>query len=349
MKHFIITPVGNNCNLYCDYCYHSNLQRNDVVIMKEEILEKFIRESLNLFEAVRYTWHGGEPTLAGLSFFQKAVDLQKKYKKENQKITNGIQTNATLINDQWGEFLAENNFYVSTTLDGPQKFHNLYRNNSYAKVMNGIKILSQYVKRVGIILVINDKNVYSPKEIYDFFCSQSWFSGFELHPCMPIDRNSNNFVPKEDDLLNFMCTIFDLWWEQDNPKIQIRSCNDIIRVLVGDYPKTCLSQKKGCMHIASIDYDGNVYTCSRFMQEKKAILGNILKSDLSDFICGEKAEDIYKKMINVSEKCLSCEWFDFCGGGCAYQKLLSDYSDQYQCRTRRRFFEYVVPKIKEAI
>lgn len=348
MKHFIITPVGNNCNLHCDYCYHSNLKRDTLGIMKKEVLEKFIKESLSLFDSVRYTWHGGEPTLAGVAFFQEIVALQKKYKKSNQQIINGIQTNATLIDESWGEFFAKNDFYASTTLDGEKIFHNLHRDNSFEKVINGINILKKYLPRVGIIIVISYDNVKYPEEMYNFFCKQQWFSGFELHPCMPTAEN-NNLVPNENDLLNFLCRIFDLWWERDNPKIIMRSFRDIIRVVIGEHPKTCISQRKGCMHIASINYDGNVYTCSRFMQEKEGFLGNILLNDLPKILHSENAENIYTKMISLPQECLECKWLDYCGGGCAYQRWLDGWSKYYQCNVRRKFFEYVVPKIKKSM
>lgn len=346
MKTFIVTPVGNSCNLRCDYCYHQNLARGPLTKMNKVVLEKFTKESLSLFEGVRYIWHGGEPMLVGLDFYRKALLFQKKHKKENQSVINGIQTNGTLMNENWGEFFAKNKFYVSTSLDGFKDLHDLHRDNSYDQVIRGIDILSKYVDRVGIILVVNKDNVHYPDEIYKSFLTYDWYRGFELHPCMPVASGNNKLVPNEDDLLNFMCRIFDLWWQQDNPKIIIRILRDIIRVFLNAYPVTCASQRKGCLNIISVNYDGNIYTCSRFMQEKQGYLGNILEDTLYNILQSRKTKKTYQLMVNLPKECLRCKWLNYCGGGCAYQRWLDSWSKYYQCRFRRKFFEYVIPKLQ---
>jgi len=315
--------------------------------MNEETLIKFIKESLQLFDSVRYIWHGGEPMLAGLEFYQKALDAQKQFKKKNQLIINGIQTNATLIDDQWAQFFSNNNIYISTSLDGTKHFHNLHRDNSYDQVMNGIHILNKYLTRLGIIIVVNKDNVHIPNEIYKEFCSKDWYRGFELHPCMPLSSERNSLVPNEEDLLSFMRCIFDLWWEDDNPQILIRTFRDIIRVNLGAFPVTCLSQIKGCLNIASIDYDGSIYTCSRFMKEKEGYLGNILEDSLYNYFQSEKTKQIYQLMIDLPSECVKCKWLKYCGGGCAYQRWIDDWGKYYQCYSRRKLFEYVVTKLEK--
>ncbi|MBL7155109.1 MAG: SPASM domain-containing protein [Candidatus Portnoybacteria bacterium] len=349
MKTFIVTPMGNSCNLHCDYCYHENLSRRPLAKMNERVLGKFIKESLSLFDGVRYIWHGGESMLAGIDFYKKVLVLQKKYKRINQSVINGIQTNATLVNENWGQIFADNNFYVSTSLDGTKDLHDLHRDNSYDRVVKGIEILSKHLNRVGIILVVNKDNVHFPDEIYKSFCVHNWYRGFELHPCMPIADSKNELVPDENDLLNFMCRIFDLWWGQDDPKIVIRTLRDIIRVFLGVYPITCASQRKGCLHISSIDYDGNIYTCSRFMKEKEGYLGNILEDTLYNLLQSERTQKIYQLMVELPKECLSCGWLNYCGGGCAYQRWLDGWSKYYQCNVRRKVFEYVVSKLQAGI
>lgn len=345
MRTFIITPVGNNCNLRCDYCYHSNLPRMSLKIMTEEILERFIKESLSMFSHIRYIWHGGEPMLAGLNFFQKALFFQKKYRKDDQVVINGIQSNVTLVDDSWGKFFADTNFHVSTSLDGIKEVHNLHRDNSYDQVLKGIEILDNYLKRVGVILVVNKDNVFLADQIYKSFKTFSWFRGFELHPYMPVADSENKLVPNEDDLLNFMYQIFDLWWEDDNPKIVIRMFRDIIRVFLKDHPIVCASQRKGCLNITSVNYDGSIYTCSRFMEEKGGYLGNIIEDDLCIILQRKRTEKIYQQMVDLPRECLRCKWLDYCGGGCAYQRWLDAWSKYYQCNVRKELFRYVTSRL----
>ena len=347
MKTFIVTPVGNNCNIRCDYCYHSNLMKPSLVEPDREAICKFIDESISIFDRVRYIWHGGEPLLAGLDFYREVVDVQKKCKKRGQVVINGIQTNATLIDEEWGKFFAANNFYVSTSLDGTKELHNLHRGGSYDNVLKGMKYLNKYLKRVGIIVVVNKDNVLFPDELYNSLCLDDRFGGFELHPCMPVAVGDNKLVPEEKDLLNFMCRIFDLWWAQDNPRIHIRSFEDIIRVFLGVYPTTCVSQRKGCLHLGSMDYDGSIYTCSRFMKENEGYLGNILNNSLYDILKSEETERIYQQMVELPKECESCEWIKYCGGGCAYQRWLNEWSKYYQCYSRRGLFAHIVSTLQK--
>lgn len=347
MRTFIVTPVGNSCNLRCDYCYHGNLPKLPLIKMSEMILRKFIKESLSAFDGVRYVWHGGEPLLAGFDFYKKALSFQKKYKRKDQVIVNGIQTNATLVDRDWATFFADNNFYVSVSLDGTKDLHNLHRDNSYDRVVKGMEILSRYLKRMGIILVVNRDNVHFADEIYKSFYVNGWHRGFELHPCMPTADGNNELVPEANDLLNFMCRIFDLWWGQDNPDFIIRTFRDVIRVFLGAYPVTCASQRKGCLHISSIDYNGDVYTCSRFMKEKEGYLGNILIDSLDNILQSREAKTIYRRMAKLPKECLICEWLRYCGGGCAYQRWLDGWSKYYSCSTRSSFFKYVVSRLQE--
>lgn len=347
MRTFIVTPVGNNCNLHCDYCYHENLPKSQLIKMSDIILEKFIKNTLSSFDGVRYIWHGGEPLLAGLDFYRNVIKFQNEHRRTNQTVINGIQTNATLIDDRWGRFFRENNFYVSVSLDGPKDLHNLHRDNSYDRVVSGLEILNSYLMRVGLILVVNKDNVHFPVEIYSWLCSNNWHKGFELHPCMPVAGSNNELVPDDNDLLNFMCRIFDLWWEQDDPSVVIRTFRDIIRTFLGSYPETCALQRKGCLHITSIDYDGGIYTCSRFMKEEEGRLGHILENNLYKLLQSKKSQAIYQRMTELIDECLTCNWLNYCGGGCAYQRWLDNWGKYYGCNVRKSLFQYVSSKLQE--
>ncbi|MBF1533403.1 MAG: radical SAM protein, partial [Prevotella salivae] len=175
----MLKPVGAACNLACDYCYYlekSNLYKQQSHrIMTDELLERFIKEYIEAqtMNEVLFTWHGGEPTLRPLSFYQKAVALQQKYAR-GRRIDNALQTNGTLLTDEWCRFLKANNWLVGISIDGPAEFHDRYRRDkrgepSFEKVMNGIRLLQKHGVEWNAMAVVNRYNADHPKAFYDFF------------------------------------------------------------------------------------------------------------------------------------------------------------------------------------
>jgi len=349
-RSLIITPAGLSCNLSCDYCYNGSRKKEKLAVMENEILEKLISKAF--FENnTRFVWHGGEPLLAGKSFFEKIISLQRQYSR-GRHFVNGIQTNCTLIDDEWAEFLVKNDFFISTSIDGDEKMHNFHRkiNNqcgSYKNVMSGVKKLLDYgCKRVGVVSVISSNNVEYPEKIFQEVV-RVWKTGFEPNPCFETKEMGLRFMPSLDKQIYFFKKLFDLWWNEDNPELHIRLFKDVIRVLMGLNPTDCTYKIDGCRHITGIDEKGDVYTCSRFLKEKDAYLGNILEKDLNKIIYSEKAQKIYDLTCRLNKECMSCKWLKFCGGGCAYQRWLTGdiESKYYACEMRKELFSHITEKI----
>lgn len=188
----LIKPVSGNCNLSCEYCYYLNKSHNGNVNskMNESILRTMIDKYLseNPAHEVCFIWQGGEPLLAGLSFFEKVIYYQQKFNVKNKIIKNIIQTNATLINNKWASFLKKNNFLVGVSLDGPEHIHDIYRKNnlhagSFINVMKGIRKLQDFRVDVNILCTVNNFNYLYPDEVYNFFCYKYRYKEYSVHPC----------------------------------------------------------------------------------------------------------------------------------------------------------------------
>lgn len=235
-------PVGAICNLACKYCYYlekTNLYKENTskFVMSDSLLEKFIEEYINsqTMPQVLFTWHGGETLMRPLSFYQKVVELQKKY-ANGRTIDNCIQTNGTLLNDEWCEFFHDNHWLVGISIDGPQEFHDEYRKNkqgkpSFMKVMQGIHLLNKHQVEWNAMAVVNDYNADYPLEFYHFFkelgCHYIQFTPIveRIHPHAD-GRHLAHVLQKEEKLAdfsvspeqwgNFLCTIFDEWVKNDS-------------------------------------------------------------------------------------------------------------------------------------
>ena len=238
----MLKPVGAVCNLACDYCYYlekSKLyQNNPKHVMSEELLEKFIEEYINsqTMPQVMFTWHGGETLMRPLSFYKKAMELQKKYAR-GRTIDNSIQTNGTMLTDEWCEFFRENNWLVGVSIDGPQEFHDEYRKNkqgkpSFVKVMQGINLLKKHGVEWNGMAVVNDYNADYPLEFYNFFkeigCHYIQFApivervfGHQdgRHLASLADQEEvaelADFSVSPEQWGNFLCTLFDEWVKKD--------------------------------------------------------------------------------------------------------------------------------------
>ena len=276
----MLKPVGAVCNLACDYCYYlekSKLyQNNPKHVMSEELLEKFIEEYINsqTMPQVMFTWHGGETLMRPLSFYKKAMELQKKYAR-GRTIDNSIQTNGTMLTDEWCEFFCENNWLVGVSIDGPQEFHDEYRKNkqgkpSFVKVMQGINLLKKHGVEWNGMAVVNDYNADYPLEFYNFFkeigCHYIQFApivervfGHQdgRHLASLADREEvaelADFSISPEQWGNFLCTLFDEWVKKDVGTYYIQLFDSTLANWIGEQPGVC-SMAKTCGHAPRVSW-----------------------------------------------------------------------------------------------
>ena len=286
----MIKHVGVIVNLDCDYCYYiqkSKLyQDNPKHVLSDELLEKFIEQYINsqTMPEILFTWHGGETLMRPISFYKKAMELQQKYAK-GRTIDNCIQTNGTLLTDEWCKFFKENNWLVGVSIDGPQEFHDEYRKNkqglpSFVKVMNGINLLNKHGVEWNAMAVVNDFNADYPLDFYNFFkdinCHYIQFT-----PIVERIRNHKDgrnlaslkdtetvevtdFSVTAEQWGDFLCTIFDCWVREDVGIYYIQLFDSILANWIGQEPGVC-TMAKSCGHAGVMEFNGDVYSCHHFV------------------------------------------------------------------------------------
>lgn len=348
MQTIMIEPVGSSCNLRCKYCYQEPV-RIPVSIMSEKILKRIVPDKIALNDEIKFLWHGGEPMLAGMDFFKKAIELQKRFNKKETRVVNAIQTNATLIDEEWAEFFAKNDFKIGTSIDGPKEIHDVTRSKSFDRTIEGIEHIRNAGKGVGIIITINKYNVDYPEEIWDNIIKPKKISNsFEINICSSTELSS--LTPTLEKSLDFMIKLFNLWIEEDDPKITIKTFRVILRFLLGGEAGDCAFEYNKCNQFVAIDEKGDVYICNRFMKREVAYMGNVFEQSLKTIIRSRKALELYDKIAKIKDECRKCEWLMCCGGGCAFQRWL--HTGRFdagfpECNLRKKFFSYVKEKVAQ--
>jgi uncharacterized protein len=355
----LILPVGLSCNLRCKYCVNKN-QRNfdyhEFKIMTEETLYRIFTnlDSIINNDSLTIIWHGGEPTLAGIEFYKMAVELEKKVFK-GKKVKNGIQTNATLINDEWCNFFKKEEFRPSTSLDGPSFLHDRLRVDSrgrgvYNKVINSYKLMKSYGLRVGCLGVITPENVDYPVQIVDWLIENDILS-WDFLFCVDSPKEDNNLMVSNKKAISFSVKLFDEWFWRDNPKIKIRTFRTILKNELGEDPTVC-SWKSGCLNFASFDNLGNVYLCAKFHACPETSYGNLMNDSLEKILTSDKVQKIHEEIEKGQSDCRNCKWLSACGGGCPFIKYVvyKRFDAHFiQCEIRKAMFEYISKKIRKVI
>ncbi len=368
----MLKPAGALCNLACDYCYYLEkaklYQDNPKHVMSDELLEKFIEEYINSQTSpnVLFTWHGGETLMRPLAFYQKALELQKKYAKGRQ-IDNCLQTNGTLLTDEWCRFLHDNGWLVGISIDGPQEFHDEYRKNkqgrpSFVKVMQGINLLKKHNVEWNAMTVVNDYNADYPLEFYHFFkeldCHYIQFAPIveRLAPhadgrhLAAVDEDSKeglaDFSVTPRQWGNFLCTIFDEWVRHDVGNYYIQLFDSTLANWVGEQPGVC-TLAKTCGHAGVMEFNGDVYSCDHFVFPQYK-LGNIYSKTLVEMMYGERQQKFgLAKRDSLPTQCKECPYLFACNGECPKNRFCKTKDGEpglnYLCQGYYRFFDHVAP------
>lgn len=324
----LIKPASSLCNLRCEYCfYHDSAKNREITsygIMSTETIENIVKKAfLYAEQGLTIAFQGGEPTLAGLEFFEKYIEIQKKHNVKNLPVNNAIQTNATLIDDNWAKFFKENNFLVGVSLDGPKECHDNFRydiNNkgSFNDVMRGIACLNKFKVDYNILCVVNSVTAKKIQSIYTFF-KKNKFEYLQFIPCIQPFGESETKMPfslTSKDYTKFMCNLFDLWYRdiQAGTWIHMRDFENYVEMLLGYPPESC--GKSGiCSMQYVIEADGGCYPCDFYVLDKYK-LGNL--NDLSFAEIDQKRNEIkfVQESARVHPKCRECKYFRICRGGC---------------------------------
>ena len=368
----MLKPAGAHCNLACKYCYY--LEKNKLYptaqrhLMSDEMLEQFTREYIEAqtMNQVLFTWHGGEPLLRSIDFYRKALSLQQKY-AGGRRIDNVIQTNGTLLTDEWCEFFAQNHWLVGISIDGPQPDHDHYRltaagKPSWKKVMQGIKLLKKHGVEWNAMAVVNAYNANHPLEFYRFFKE----NGCQFLQFTPIverltrhedGRTLASLADKDEFSLSeasvapeqwgyFLCAIFDEWVRKDVGKIFVEIFDCTLANWMGISPGICAYSKE-CGHAGVMEHNGDVYSCDHFVFPEYK-LGNIRDHSLIDMLYGEQQQEFSRlKHSSLPRQCKECDMEFACHGECPKNRFMKDkYGDSglnYLCPGYYHYYQHVAP------
>ncbi|NNF97769.1 MAG: anaerobic sulfatase maturase [Desulfobacteraceae bacterium] len=358
-----VKPAGNRCHLSCDYCYYAGYKGPYLEIrhqhMAPELLERYIQQHIAAHPGpvVPFSWHGGEPTLLGVDFFRTVVALQKKYGPSGIRITNGIQTNGTLIDHDWCTFLKKHHFTVGISLDGPAEIHDHYRktvhgNSTFEQVMRGYFLLQRYHIPVDILCVVNDLNVMYPLQVYQFFREiRAAYIGFLplVEPGEPGGETVSVRSVGAEELGAFLCLIFDQWQTHDIGKIRIQIFEEAASTAFGLDHALCIFRET-CGEIPMIEHNGDVYSCDHFFKPENK-LGNLMQASLAELIAssGQMRFGAGKK-ASLPLQCRKCTVLNMCNGGCPKDRLLTSSDGRklnYLCDGYTLFFNHCKPFVKE--
>lgn len=368
----MLKPAGAHCNLACKYCYYlekNNLYQNSHRhLMSDEMLEQFTREYIEAqtMPQVLFTWHGGEPLMRSIDFYKKALALQKKY-AHGKQIDNVIQTNGTLLTDEWCEFFAKNHWLVGISIDGPQEYHDHYRMTpagkpSWEKVMQGISLLKKHRVEWNAMAVVNAYNAEHPLEFYHFFrdngCQYLQFTPIVERLTEHEDGRTlasiadDREIPLADASVtpqqwgNFLCTIFDDWVRHDVGKTFVEIFDCTLANWMGVLPGICAYSKE-CGHAGVMEHNGDVYSCDHFVFPEYK-LGNIREQSLIDMLYGEKQQAFSRlKHTSLPRQCKECDMEFACHGECPKNRFEKDkYGEpglNYLCQGYYQYYTHVSP------
>jgi len=359
----LIKPAGPDCNMACTYCFYLEKSRlfadTPVHRMSDEVLEKMIRQAMDQSGThISFGWQGGEPTLMGLEFFRKAVELQKRF-GQGKVVGNGLQTNGLLIDQDWIGFLKENSFLVGLSLDGPRHIHDHYRQNSrgsgsWETVTENAKKMLKGGVAVNALSVLNDYSAQFPEEIYNFH-KEMGLIYMQFIPCVEEDpKKPGEIAPysvSPEQYGKSLCTLFDLWYEdftEEGPTTFIRFFDSIFYRYVGLEPPDC-TLRESCGVYVVVEHNGDVYSCDFFVDPQHR-LGNVMEENLIEMLNSPGQTTFGCQKALLPETCKKCNWLPVCLGGCPADRIGGGkYVDvpSHLCDAYKMFFKYADPRLQK--
>jgi len=357
-------PVGPVCNLECSYCYYLETARlfshQNRLQMSDDILETYVRQYIatNPGPEVLFVWHGGEPTLAGLDFYRRAIELQKRYLPEGWSCRNNIQTNGILLDDNWCSFLTDNHFDVGLSIDGTQWAHDTYRKDhlghgTYESAAEAIRRLQSHGIQPDLLCTVTSVSAKEPISIYRALRSfdTGWIQFIPI-----VRRKPNGEVTPESvagkEYGRFLYAIFNEWIHHDITRLNVQLFAEMSLVWAGGTPSVCWMAPT-CGRVLIVEHDGSVYSCDHFVNQEHYI-GNLKTSQLSEIIGSPVQRRFsHSKQELLPGQCLNCSWLDVCNGGCPKDRFsLSENGEtglNYLCNGLRYFFSQAEKPLKQII
>ena len=350
----LVKPVSADCNLSCEYCFYlekSTLYPETITHrMSDKVIAALMRQVMQDSDnVVGIAWQGGEPTLAGLAFFENAVELQKKHGRSGQTVSNAIQTNGVLLNGAWAEFLREYKFLVGLSIDGPAELHDIYRRTkngkpSFGLVHSKIDLLREHGIPFNVEVVLNDVTVEHPETLFRF-CLDNGIEFVQFIPAVEQDETCalKPFSMPAAKYGDFLCTLFDLWYESANPKISIRLFDAVLGAMLTGESSICVL-RQSCDSYLVVEANGDVYPCDFFVDPAWR-LGNMMEQPLWELELTAMRKSFARAKSALPEQCSGCDWVRYCFGGCPRYRI--DSVPNHMCAGYRQFFEHSMERLAE--
>lgn len=372
-------PIGPRCNIDCKYCYYLEKEKlfpsEKKFRMSDEVLESYIRQTIECslmagMSEVSFAWQGGEPTMLGVNYFRKIVDLQKQLLPSGMKATNAFQTNGMLLNDDWGRFLHDNHFLVGISIDGPKKIHDRYRVDragrpTYDAVMRGLDILKKHNIQHNALCTVHRANGGKGKEIYKFLTGL----GIDFIQFIPIaerkgtdglasapqvDQDPGNSVTEWSVAPRaygkFLCDVFDTWYRNDIGKIFVQFFDVQVGLWMGR-PSTLCVFAETCGNGLALEHDGSLYSCDHYVYPEYR-LGNITEEPMEKLLWNDRQESFgYAKKGDLTAQCQSCDFRFACNGGCPKHRFSKSKNGElghnYFCESYTMFFRHAGNRLND--
>jgi uncharacterized protein len=388
--HVMVKPIGSLCNLNCTYCYYLHKEQllgtKSKFRMSDEVLETHIRQYIEGQDGdeVVFTWQGGEPTLMGLPFFEKVVALEQRYKRPGQRIENDLQTNGTLLDDDWCCFLKRHNFLVGLSIDGPEELHDAYRlakdgKPTFRKVFAASQLLHRHGIRFNSLTVVNRLSAKRPLDVYRFIsrevrpyelqfipcveprtfrsvAPQRWEASMvphldstAAHPGTP-DSLVTDWSVDPDDWGTFLCKVWDDWYRRDYGKVFVNLFETAVGQWMGMDSQICIYHDF-CGKSVALEHDGTVYSCDHYVYPDYK-LANILQTTSSNMVFSDRQKKFgLGKFASLPQYCHDCKYLFACNGECPKNRLIRTPSGEpglnYLCSGLKKFWAHIDPMMPE--
>jgi len=360
--HLMTKPRGAICNLDCAYCYFLSkelLYPGSRFRMGYDLLEAYTKQYIQAQRVpeVTFAWQGGEPTLMGVEFFKLAIELQKKYRRSGMRIHNTLQTNATLLDDEWCRFFKQHDFLIGVSLDGPHELHDYYRvdkggKGTWERVMAGIALLRKHQVEFNILTTLNAANVDHPLDVYHFLRDEV---GTPFMQFIPIVERDNATGFQEGDHVtsrsvtgqqygDFLIAIFDAWVRRDVGRVFVQIFDVALAAWVGQRPGLCIFEET-CGTALALEHTGDVYSCDHYVEPAHK-LGNLQEIPLIELVSSKQQRQFgLAKRDTLPQYCRECSVRFVCNGGCPKDRVLTTPDGEpglhYLCDGYKAFFTHI--------
>ena len=354
--HVMTKPIGAICNLDCEYCFYLDKEElypnTRSFRMTDEVLENYVRQYIESQQVneITFAWQGGEPTLMGVDFFRRAVKYQQKYQRVGTRIQNTFQTNATLLNDEWGKFFKQNNFLIGISIDGPPELHDKYRYDKRGRpssddVLRGLKFLQKHQVDYNVLCVVNSHNADYPLEVYRYFKELS-AQFMQFIPAVEHvgEKGVTDRSVRAAQYGKFLCAIFDEWVVNDIGKIFVQIFDVALEAWLGYQPSLCIFNET-CGNAMAIEHNGDLYSCDHYV-DPEYFLGNVMDTPMEALV-----ESTFQQKFGTDKRdtlpqyCLDCEVRFVCNGGCPKNRFIKTPSGEdglnYLCAGYKQFFNHI--------